>query len=88
LKNDDEWIYLHQSGKNNWRAYRIAISLRCSFTEIIILNDPLSAEEHDNLGKIYDAHGKLNLALQQYRESICQRPEVRGIFASIGRSFL
>lgn len=42
----------------------------CSLPRIIILNDPLSAEEHSNLGRIYEAQQKFELAAQQYRDAL------------------
>lgn len=42
----------------------------CALPRIIILNDPLSAEEHNNLGRIYESQGKEDLALLQYRAAI------------------
>lgn len=42
----------------------------CSLPRIIVLHDPLTAEEHDNLGRIYESQGKLDLALEQYREAL------------------
>lgn len=44
----------------------------CSLPRIIILNDPLSAEEHDNLGRIYESQGNPDLALEQYRQALKQ----------------
>jgi tetratricopeptide (TPR) repeat protein len=44
----------------------------CSLPRIIILHDPLSAGEHDNLGHIYESQGKFDLALEQYREALKQ----------------
>lgn len=44
----------------------------CSLPRIIILHDPLSAGEHDNLGRIYESQGKPDLALEQYREALKQ----------------
>lgn len=44
----------------------------CSLPKIIILNDPLSAEEHNNLGRIYESQGKFDLAAQQYREALAK----------------
>jgi cytochrome c-type biogenesis protein CcmH/NrfG len=35
-----------------------------------VLHDPLTAEEHDNLGRIYESQGKFDLALEQYREAL------------------
>jgi tetratricopeptide (TPR) repeat protein len=42
----------------------------CSLPRIIVLHDPLTAEEHDNLGSIYESQGKFDLALEQYREAL------------------
>ncbi len=44
----------------------------CSLPRIIVLHDPLTAEEHDNLGRIYESQGKTDLALGQYREALRQ----------------
>ena len=44
----------------------------CSLPKIIILHDPLTPEEHNNLGKIYEAQGKPDLAAQQYREALAK----------------
>ncbi|HYA87044.1 MAG TPA: tetratricopeptide repeat protein [Nitrospirota bacterium] len=44
----------------------------CSLPRIIILHDPLSAGEHDDLGRIYESQGKPELALEQYREALKQ----------------
>lgn len=42
----------------------------CALPRIIILNDPLSAEEHDKLGRIYESQQKEDLALVQYRAAV------------------
>ncbi len=47
----------------------------CSLPRIIILNDPLSVEEHNSLGKIYQSQGKPDLAEQQYREALKKDPK-------------
>ena len=44
----------------------------CSLPMIIVLNDPLSADEHVRLGGIYDSQGKTELARDQYRAAIRQ----------------
>ena len=44
----------------------------CSLPKIIILNDPLSAEEHIKLGRIYETEGKSDLAMQQYETAAKQ----------------
>ncbi len=47
----------------------------CSLPKIIVLHDPLSADEHIKLGSIYDAQGKTGLARDQYRAAVKQEPE-------------
>ena len=42
----------------------------CSLPRIIVLNDPLSAEEHIKLGKIYESQQKDDLAEPQYRSAL------------------
>ncbi len=39
----------------------------CSFPRIIVLDDPLSPEEHLNLGVIYEKKGELDNALKEYK---------------------
>lgn len=47
----------------------------CSLPRIVILNDPLSSEEHTSLGRIYESQGKLDLAEQQYHEAVKKDPK-------------
>jgi Tfp pilus assembly protein PilF len=42
----------------------------CSLPRIIVLNDPLSVDEHINLGKIYESQQKDDLAEQQYLDAL------------------
>ncbi len=42
----------------------------CSLPRIIVLHDPLTANEHDDLGRSYEAEGKDSLAQEQYREAL------------------
>jgi Tfp pilus assembly protein PilF len=42
----------------------------CSLPKIIVLHDPLSADEHVRLGGIYDDQGKTELARDQYRHAV------------------
>jgi len=44
----------------------------CSLPKIIVLHDPLSADEHVRLGSIYDAQGKSGLARDQYKAAVRQ----------------
>ncbi len=47
----------------------------CSLPRIIVLHDPLSANEHDDLGRSYEAEGKDGPALEQYREALKKDPK-------------
>ena len=44
----------------------------CSLPKIIVLHDPLSADEHVRLGGIYDTQGKGELARDQYQAAVRQ----------------
>jgi Tfp pilus assembly protein PilF len=44
----------------------------CTVPKIVVLHDPLSADEHVRLGTIYEAQGKTDLAMNQYREAVRQ----------------
>jgi tetratricopeptide (TPR) repeat protein len=46
----------------------------CSLPKIIILHDPLSPEEHNNLGRIYESQKKFEQAMQQYHAALKKDP--------------
>lgn len=46
----------------------------CSLPKIIILQDPLSPEEHLNLGVIYEREGQLEAALKEYKKAASKLP--------------
>jgi len=45
----------------------------CSMPKIVVLNDPLSAEEHNDLGVAYEKKGMLDLAEKEYKKAIKKR---------------
>ncbi len=47
----------------------------CSLPRVIILNDPLSVEEHNKLGGIYESQQKYDLAAEQYRAALKKDPK-------------
>ena len=47
----------------------------CSLPRIIVLHDPLTANEHDDLGRAYESAGKSDLAASQYREALKKDPK-------------
>ncbi len=56
----------------------------CSMPKIIVLHDPLSAEEHLRLGSIYEQQGKTDLAREQYRMAAAQDPKHARAWALVG----
>ncbi len=46
----------------------------CSFPRIIVLDDPLSPEEHINLGVAYEKKGELENALKEYKTASAKLP--------------
>jgi len=53
----------------------LALSLSaCSLPRIIVLDDPLSPEEHLNLGVTYEKRGELENALREYRKASKKLP--------------
>ncbi len=48
--------------------------LGCAFPRIIVLDDPLSPEEHLNLGVTYEKNGELDNALKEYKAASKKLP--------------
>jgi len=46
----------------------------CAFPRIIVLDDPLTPEEHLNLGVTYESKGELNSALKEYHTASKKLP--------------
>jgi tetratricopeptide (TPR) repeat protein len=53
---------------------------------IIVLHDPLSAEEHLRLGERYEAEGKVDLALAEYQEAL-KRSDRSEVFFRLGNAY-
>lgn len=46
----------------------------CSLPRFVILNDPLSPEEHINLGVAYERKGEIDLAIKEYESAAKKIP--------------
>lgn len=46
----------------------------CSFPRIIILDDPLTPEEHINLGVAYEKKGEINNAIEEFKKASKKLP--------------
>lgn len=52
-----------------------ALPACCSLPKIVFMGDPLSAEEHNDLGVAYERQKKTDLAEKEYRAALKKRPE-------------
>ncbi len=55
----------------------------CAMPRIIILDDPLSPEEHLKLGMAYEKNGEFDLALREYKEASEEIPQARLFLGNI-----
>ncbi|MDI6801332.1 MAG: tetratricopeptide repeat protein [Thermodesulfovibrionales bacterium] len=46
----------------------------CSLPRIIVLDDPLTPEEHVNLGVAYERQGKIDIAIEEYKKASKKLP--------------
>jgi tetratricopeptide (TPR) repeat protein len=55
-------------------AFCSLLSVGCSLPRIIVLEDPLSPEEHLNLGVAYERNGELDSAIKEYEAASRKLP--------------
>lgn len=54
--------------------FNFLLSVGCSLPRIIVLDDPLSPEEHLNLGVAYERNGELDSAVKEYEAASRKLP--------------
>lgn len=52
----------------------LAVLASCSALNVVVLRDPLSAQEHIDLGLSYEQQGKYDLAEKEYRKALDKEP--------------
>jgi Tfp pilus assembly protein PilF len=71
--------------KLNLTLLLVSIALTgCSLPKIVVLHDPLSAEEHIKLGSVYASQGKAGLARDQYQAAVKQDPRNARAWSLLG----
>ena len=59
----------------------------CSMPQIVILDDPLSADEHNDLGVVYENKGMFDLAEKEYLKAIKQKNDWAVPFFNLGNLY-
>lgn len=59
-----------------------------TFPRVIILQDPLTAEEHNDLGVAYEAKKEYDLAIREYRLALKKKEEFFIARVNLGNAYL
>jgi outer membrane protein OmpA-like peptidoglycan-associated protein len=68
-------------------SYALLLTLLCSCSHIVILHDPLTAEEHNDLGVTYEQKGELDAAKAAQLGQIKFLIDKRGLVMRVPESF-
>ncbi len=58
------------------------------FPRIVVLEDPLTAEEHIQLGHIYEGQKKYDLAIKEYRLALKKNPNLNQARVNLGNALM
>lgn len=59
----------------------------CSMPQIVVLDDPLSAAEHNDLGVVYENKGMFDLAEKEYHKAIKQKNDWAVPYFNLGNLY-
>jgi len=65
-------------------AAALGAALLCGCSHIVVLNDPLSAAEHNDLGYYYETGGHTDLAQREYRKALKLDPHLARARVNLG----
>lgn len=52
----------------------LSLAAQAGCAHLVVLHDPLSASEHNDLGVVYESSGQLDLAAKEYRRALRLEP--------------
>ena len=64
---EKEWLHLSPHPPLTWAAALfVLLAASCSMPYVVVVRDPLTASEHNDLGVAYERKGQLDLAEKEY----------------------
>ena len=70
------------SGRLVAMAVMLAALTGCA--HLVVLHDPLTASEHNDLGVVYESNGQLDLAAKEYRKALSLDSHLAGTRTNLG----
>jgi len=67
--------------------YALLLTSVLSCSHIVILHDPLSAEEHNDLGVAYEQKGELDAAIREYSAALRKRRDFPTVRVNLGNVY-
>lgn len=68
-------------------TFFLSLSGLLSCSHIVILHDPLSAEEHNDLGVAYEQKGEMEAAIREYRAALRKRKGFSRARVNLGNAY-
>lgn len=68
-------------------SYALLLTLFWSCSHIVILHDPLTAEEHNDLGVTYEHKGEMDGAIREYKAALRKRRDFPTARVNLGNAY-